>query len=205
MTDIYLPAMRHLVALRLRSEGLSQTKISSTLGVTQASVSLYLSAGPERAYGQLSRLSLTKPQAERDAAVLAAALEKGAAFAVGTLNRLWLGLLGGGSACPAHKAMYPGLADCDFCVKEYGGTRGSLSKVISEVAEAAALLEASSEFIGVMPEVSVNIACAIPAPLPPATSWRSRGGSYGSGGGPGPCSPRRRGRPPTCPRCSSSR
>ncbi len=45
MVDSFLPAMREAVAKRLSEEGLSQGKIAGLLGVTQASVSLYLKSG----------------------------------------------------------------------------------------------------------------------------------------------------------------
>ena len=59
MTQAFLPAMRQLVAIRLHSEGLSQSRISGLLGITQASVSLYLSASPGRSYSTLSELGLS--------------------------------------------------------------------------------------------------------------------------------------------------
>ena len=167
MTGVFLPAMRQLVAARLRLSGLSQSKIASMLGVTQASVSLYLAADPEKVYGQLSRLELSKAEADRDSAVLAADVAKGAAHGVETMNRIWTGLLGTGAACSAHREMYPSLAGCDLCVKLYGGRQGSMGQVIAEVADAARMLEDSPEFIRVMPEVSVNIACAVPGASTP--------------------------------------
>ncbi len=167
MTGIFLPAMRHLVAIQLRTRGLSQNKISSMLGVTQASVSLYLSAGPTRAYDELSKFSIDKTRAERDSTLLADDLTRGAVHGVETLNRIWTGLLGAGAICPAHRDLHPQLVDCDFCIKEYGGRQGSLAEVISEVAAAAGLLEESPGFIEVMPEVSVNIAYAAPGASTP--------------------------------------
>jgi len=167
MTGVFLPAMRHLVAIRLRSKGLSQNKISSVLGVTQASVSLYLSSDPERAYGMLSRLSIPRSRADMDSALLAEDIARGPVHGVRTLNRIWTGVLGSGAACAAHREMYPSLADCDFCIREYGAKQGSLSEVVSEVAEAARMLEDSPEFIKIMPEVSVNIACAAPGATTP--------------------------------------
>ena len=167
MTGSFLPAMRHLVAIRLRARGLSQTKISSLLGVTQASVSLYLSTDPAKAYGQLSSFSMTRERAERDAAALADDLGRGPVSGLRTLNRIWTGLLGAGSACAPHRALYPFLADCDFCMGEYGGRVGAMSRVVSEVEEAVRLLEGSQEFTEVMPEVSVNIASAAPGASAP--------------------------------------
>jgi XRE family transcriptional regulator, thiamine biosynthesis regulator len=169
MTGGFLPAMRHLVAVRLRARGLSQSKISSLLGVTQASVSLYLSADPAKAYRVLTKLSVNREQADMDSSLLAEDLSKGvgAARGVATLERIWTALLGTGGACQAHREMYPSLADCDFCIKEYGGRQGSTAEAISEVADAARMLEDSPEFIRVMPEVSVNIACAAPGASTP--------------------------------------
>ena len=161
MTDLFLPAMRDLVARRLRSKGLSQNTVSSLLGVTQASVSLYLTGDRAKAYDTLARLSITRGKADEYSALLADDLARGAVHGVGTLARLWTGLLGSGSACAAHREMYPLLSECDYCIKEYGGRHGSMTEVISEVARAARLIEDSPEFIDVMPEVSVNIACAV--------------------------------------------
>jgi len=160
MAGTFLPGMRHLVSLRLRAKGLSQSRISSLLGVTQASVSLYLSADPRKAYGQLSRLSVTQEEADRDAVLLADALERSPVDGVRTLSGIWSALLGSGSACAEHRRLYPSLAGCEFCLQAYGGKRGAVAEAISEVGEAVSMLESSPEFVSIMPEVSVNLACA---------------------------------------------
>jgi len=160
MAQAFLPAMRHLVAARLRSRGLSQNRISSLLGVTQASVSLYLSSDHERAYRLLAMFSVSRSQADREADSLAGALLQSPIEGVKALNRVWIGLLGSGAVCPAHREMYPSLGDCDFCITEYGARAGKISEAVSEVAGAVKLLEDSPDFVSLMPEVSVNLACA---------------------------------------------
>jgi predicted fused transcriptional regulator/phosphomethylpyrimidine kinase/predicted transcriptional regulator len=160
MIQAFLPAMRQLVAIRLRSEGLSQNRISSLLGITQASVSNYLSSDPERAKSILAQFLVTGSDADRYSAVLAQDVKKDPVAAVRTLNEIWTGLLGKGAVCQSHRALYPSLADCDVCIREYGERGGTRSETISEVADAVRLLEASETFVSVMPEVSVNIACA---------------------------------------------
>ncbi len=160
MVQAFLPSMRQLVAYRLRSMGLSQSRISSALGVTQASVSLYLSSNPRRAYTALSRLSVSREEADRHAAALASAATRGAAEGVEALSNVWGDLLGSGAVCPAHREVYPLLSNCDVCIREYGGRRGVRSQTVSEVTEAVKMLEGSPKFVAVMPEVSVNIACA---------------------------------------------
>jgi predicted fused transcriptional regulator/phosphomethylpyrimidine kinase/predicted transcriptional regulator len=139
---------------------LSQSRIAALLGTTQASVSIYLSSPPERAYKSLSRLSVSGADANRYVTQLAAAVQTNAVDGVKTLNSIWTGLLGSGAACPAHRELYPSLSDCDMCIKEYGQRRGARSQAISEVADAVHMLEGSTKFVTVMPEVSVNIACA---------------------------------------------
>lgn len=152
--------MRQLVSGVLDSQGFSQSKISTMLGVTQASVSLYLKADTSRAYAALSELSVSRTEADRYAAQLAAAVNRNAVDGVRALNTVWTELLGSGSVCPAHRAAYPYLADCDVCIKEYGQRGGARSLTITEVADAVKMLEDSPKFVAVMPEVSVNIACA---------------------------------------------
>jgi predicted fused transcriptional regulator/phosphomethylpyrimidine kinase/predicted transcriptional regulator len=161
MVDEFLPAMRQLVARSLRAQGLSQNRISSLLGMTQASVSLYLSSDSTRSYSALSGLSLSAEEADRYAALLAEDAKRNAVDAVGTLSKVWTGLLGRGAVCPRHRSMYPALADCDVCIMEYGKDGSALSEAVSEVAEAIQRLEATSGFVSVMPEVSVNLALAV--------------------------------------------
>jgi XRE family transcriptional regulator, thiamine biosynthesis regulator len=122
-------------------------------------VSLYLSSGLERAYNSLARCSITRRQADRDSEELADALQRGPLDGMKALNRIWTSLLGSGAVCAAHREMYPSLSECDFCIKEYGG-RGRISETISDVSAAVRVLEASRDFVAVMPEVSVNLACA---------------------------------------------
>ena len=160
MSQAYLPAMRQLVAARLRSQGLSQSRISGLLGTTQASVSHYLSASPTRAYALLSKFSMSEEEADAKAALLADAVRAGPADGVGALYSVWTALLGSGAACGYHRELYPSLADCDVCIRELGGRGASRSDLVAEVAQAVALIEESPHFVKVMPEVSVNIAFA---------------------------------------------
>lgn len=160
MAQVFLPAMRQLVAIRLSSQGLRQRPISIMLGMTQASVSHYLSSGPQKAYLLLSRFEVSREEADRYSSRLADAIRKSAVEGVTSLNSIWTGLLGSGSVCRPHRELYPFLADCDMCIKEYGRLGGARAEAIAEVAEAVKMLEESPVFVRVMPEVSVNIAYA---------------------------------------------
>ncbi len=160
MVGEFLPSMRLLVAKELRGQGFSQSRIASVLGVTQASVSLYLGTDSEKAYLTLARLNLPRAEAERDTSLLIDALRTGPVDGVKTLHSIWTGLLGSGSVCPAHREIYPSLAGCEFCIQEYGKRPGEVPSAVAEVTAAVRILERSRHFIRVMPEVSVNIACA---------------------------------------------
>jgi predicted fused transcriptional regulator/phosphomethylpyrimidine kinase/predicted transcriptional regulator len=152
--------MRQLVAKKLRSEGLSQSRISAMLGVTQASVSMYLSSKPERAYAELATLSIEREAADRNATLLAEDIKRSAVYGVETLGALWRSMLGKGMVCDAHRKLYPALSQCDVCIKEYGERGGDKTGAIAHVSEAVRLLESSKAFASVMPEVSVNLAYA---------------------------------------------
>jgi len=158
MVQQFLPAMRLLVARSLLKQGLPQTRVSSMMGITQASVSHYGTSVPGKAYSALQRFSLSRADADRYAALLGEDLRRDPSRAVGTLMTIWTGVLGRGAACSAHREEYPSLAGCEVCLKVFGET-GPRTEAIARVAEAVRLLESSPAFVRVMPEVSVNLAC----------------------------------------------
>ena len=65
MMEAFLPSMRALVARRLSEEGDSQGKISRLLGITQASVSNYLSADLREIYSKLSSIGISPEEGEK--------------------------------------------------------------------------------------------------------------------------------------------
>jgi len=159
MVDSFLPAMREAVARRLAEEGLSQGKIAGLMGVTQASVSLYLKS-EGRSAELLRGLEISDEEGQLYASLLAEDLKKNPVYAVNTLYSLWSDILGRGSMCGPHRSLYPQLAQCDVCIKAFGGRETRSGDAIEHVAEAVRMVEGSSEFVGIMPEVSVNIAYA---------------------------------------------
>ena len=160
MVDSFLPSMRALVARRLKKDGLSQGKIASLLGLTQASVSSYLSSSAVKQTAFLSGLGVSGEEAETYAALLAEDLKNNPTYAVATLYLIWSRLLGGGDACAAHRSEYPFLATCEVCMKVFGPERGHTEGAVEHVEGALRSIEGSSIFVRVMPEVSVNVAYA---------------------------------------------
>ncbi|MDA4115502.1 MAG: hypothetical protein OK442_02970 [Thaumarchaeota archaeon] len=158
MVDSFLPSMRALVARRLKEDGLSQGKIASLLGLTQASVSSYLSTAPAKQTAALSSLGVTEEEAETYAALLAEDLKNNPTYAVATLYSIWNRLIGGGHACSLHRSEYPFLATCDVCMRVFGPQRGHAEGAVDHVESALRSIEGSSLFVRVMPEVSVNVA-----------------------------------------------
>jgi len=160
MVDTFLPSMRALVARRLKEDGLSQGRIASLLGLTQASVSSYLSTSNSRQAASLSSLGVTAEQAETYAALLAEDLKNNPTYAVATLYSIWSRLLGGGDACARHRSEYPFLATCEVCMKVFGPERGHAGGAVEHVESALRSIEGSSLFVHVMPAISVNVAYA---------------------------------------------
>jgi predicted fused transcriptional regulator/phosphomethylpyrimidine kinase/predicted transcriptional regulator len=160
MVDSFLPSMRALVARRLKEDGLSQGKIASLLGLTQASVSSYLSTSPSRQTAKLTSLGVNAEQAETYAALLAEDLKNNPAYAVATLYSIWSKIIGGGDACALHRREYPFLATCELCLKVFGPKKGHAEGAVEQVESALRSVEGSSLFVRVMPEISVNLAYA---------------------------------------------
>src|SRR5438132_12247023 len=96
MMEVFLPSMRALVARQLNAEGDSQGKISRLLGITQASVSNYLSADLHEVYSKLSSIGITPEEGERYGSLLAEDVKKSPVYAVSTLYSIWSIILGKG-------------------------------------------------------------------------------------------------------------
>src|ERR1700730_10309886 len=160
MVDSFLPAMRALVARRLKEDGLSQGKIASLLGLTQASVSFYLSNSIGKRTSALASLGVTMEEADTYAALLAEDLKNNPVYAVATLYSIWNKLIGGGNACAYHRSELPFLATCEVCLKTFGSEKARGEGDVQHVEGAVRLIEGSSTFVQVMPEISVNIAFA---------------------------------------------
>jgi XRE family transcriptional regulator, thiamine biosynthesis regulator len=160
MVDSFLPSMRALVARRLSDDGLSQGRIANLLGLTQASVSTYLSRPDTKHLSSLSRLGVDAEEASAYAALRAEDLKNNPTFAVATLYSIWNRILGEGDACAAHRSEYPFLATCEVCIKVFGSARGHEDAAILHLESALRSIEGSSLFVHVMPEISVNIAYA---------------------------------------------
>ncbi|MBI3859282.1 MAG: hypothetical protein HY296_03450 [Thaumarchaeota archaeon] len=161
MVKDFLPSVRLVVSKNLRTKGVSQSKIASMLGVTQASVSFYLGSGTAKAYASLGSLGIEQEEADRYSSLIAEDVKRNPVDGVQTLMALWTGMLGRGAVCPRHREMYPSLAECDVCIRQYGGSVGGSAGAAEDVARAVATLEASDQFTKVMPEVSVNVACVV--------------------------------------------
>jgi predicted fused transcriptional regulator/phosphomethylpyrimidine kinase/predicted transcriptional regulator len=159
MVDSFLPAMREAVAKKLVGEGYSQGRVAALLGVTQASVSLYVKFGG-RSSSLLARLGISEEQGALYASLLAEDLKKSPVYAVNTLYSLWSDALGRGALCGSHRKEYPALSECSMCVVKFGPQLEPSGDAVEQVASAVRVLEGSSAFVSVMPEVSVNIAYA---------------------------------------------
>ncbi len=158
MVESFLPAMRMLVTMRLRKEGYSQGKIASLLGITQASVSFYLSGKSSKPLSMVSTLGLSQEEAERYAGLLTEDVKKNPVYAVGTLYSIWTDLLGRGIMCDSHRKSYPLLAHCDVCMRTFGQREDKGDEAIKHVSDAVSILESSGTFVHIMPQISVNIA-----------------------------------------------
>lgn len=163
MTKHLLPALRGLVTHKLREIDHSQSKIAAMLGITQASVSLYLTQDPSFYRKKMREIGVEDSNTDRYVEMLFEDLIRGRVEAIYTISSIWRNLLASGLLCPTHKKEASILEDCDVCMRLYGPVQTDLQKdeVLREVKRAARIVEESLHFQYVMPEVSVNIVMAV--------------------------------------------
>ncbi|MFQ6135430.1 MAG: thiamine-phosphate synthase family protein [Nitrososphaerales archaeon] len=163
MTKHLLPALRGLVTHTLREKGYSQSRIAGLLGITQASVSLYLARKSSFYREKIRIIGVEDSDTDRYVETLFEDLIRGRVEAIYTLSSIWRNLLASGLLCPTHKKEASILEDCDVCMRLYSPIQADLQKteVPREVERAAKMVEDSSLFQYVMPEVSVNIVMAV--------------------------------------------
>jgi predicted fused transcriptional regulator/phosphomethylpyrimidine kinase/predicted transcriptional regulator len=163
MTKHILPALRGLITHTLTEKEYSQSRIAIILGITQASVSLYLSNEPSFYKEKMREIGVKDSDTDRYVEMLFEDLLRGRVEAIYTISSIWRNLLASGLLCPAHKREASILEDCDVCMRLYGPLQGDAQKneVLREVERAAKMVEDSPFFQYVMPEVSVNTVMAL--------------------------------------------
>ncbi len=159
MTKYLLPALRGLLTRRLYEKGYSQSRIASLLGITQASVSIYLSSQPAVYIEKTRELGISDEETNRYVEMLSEDVVRGKVEAIYTLSSLWRNLLAAGTICPIHRQESTILEECDVCMRLYSPAQTDVRKteVLREVERAAMIVKDSTFFSAIMPEVSVNI------------------------------------------------
>jgi len=156
----FLPAVRTQLAQSLKKKGYSQLEIASRLDVTQAAVSKYLNQSSPQTelseeIGQLvERLSDMIQNPETKSSAIVKELCSACMF-----SRL------GSSLCKMHQNNVSTLKteNCQICSQLIGGSDDNLSEraeVISDMQDALRIIENSSSFERIVPQVRANlVAC----------------------------------------------
>ena len=159
MVDVFLPAVRGLVAHELSSRGVGQTKIAAALWVTQASVSQYLFRNPEEYMKKIEGLGVDRSTIEAYVGLLSEDVMKSPVDSVLTLYSLWRGLMATGKIRHSHVQGITVSTQCEVCETLFGVPRLEVerSRVLIELEAAVRRIESSSDFGSVMPHVGVNL------------------------------------------------
>ncbi|MDG6934055.1 MAG: hypothetical protein JRN68_05105 [Nitrososphaerota archaeon] len=157
----YLPWMKGLISIDLSTKGLSQSNISSLIGVTQPSVNYYLKKQRQDYLRKLERIGLSdstiKDQEQRFIEALLADTKDRPAKVIQTV----VDALVSGELCDYHRKTYNVPVDCDACMRLWGsGTSTDRSSVVQELGRAVELLEHSEYFVHLIPEVHSNFVLA---------------------------------------------
>lgn len=157
MVKIFLPSIRAIVAKKLSTKKLSETKISKILGITQASVSMYLNSDYSKYFDKLKLIGIEKEEADRFTDTLTEILIEDGKITLNYMMEFWQKKLASGAVCPYHVRLYPVLKGCDYCIKLYSTFREELERIKEEVKEAVKILENSKYFTSLIPQVYSNL------------------------------------------------
>ncbi len=157
----FLPAMRGLVALELRKGGMSQSRIAALLGITQAAVSLYLSKDANYYKKRLQSIGIPLDEVDNLVKLISNDILEGAVKANEIFYAFWKEILSKGLLCKYHRNMYPSLSECHVCLKAPTYPSVEHIEVLRDLEHALYMLEGSSYFVKLIPEVAVNIAVSL--------------------------------------------
>ena len=162
VVDEVLPTLRAMLARELADNGLTQQEVASHLGVTQAAVSSYLSAEPDRT-GPIAG----NPRAQATVERIADGLARGTMDDYDALAEV-LDLIetfeDRGPICELHEDVMPVLQgmSCDLCVRGTDQDREMERKTLANVRRGARLLSTADGVAAVIPNVGTNIGMALP-------------------------------------------
>lgn len=158
MGKVVLPALRGVVAHELQSQGYSQLKIASFLGVSQSAISQMLSKPRETHVKTLLNVGIGQEELKTLVKLLAEDVPRDQVRATLTLYSFWMDFLSRGAVCGYHKRIYRQLDSCDICISGKTSVEDPDRKEILERLEKAVrLVEGARYFVNVMPQVAVNI------------------------------------------------
>lgn len=159
MTKTFLPAVRGLVAHRLKKLGRGQTSIAKFLGITQSAVSQMLAVDEKRFVERLEQLGVGAGEASLLVDTLSDEVVSNPVRATEILYGFWLEMLSKGRFCDYHRKTYPQLANCEICIgrvfiTESDEERSSILKSLEKIVKK---LESISAFSKLIPEVGTNV------------------------------------------------
>ena len=168
MVNDFLPNMRGLVSHELSQREVSQNRIASLLGITQARVSHYLSERREMYESNLVRdFEISRQDLQAYSKILADDVSRGSSEGTFTLYSIWKNILFSGAACAVHRRTSFVSADCSICMELHRPSaiegpdeekKITDNYILKDLAAAVSLVEKSIDFPLVIPEVSVNMA-----------------------------------------------
>ena len=155
----FLPALRGLMAHELRNRGLSQSRIASLLGVSQAAVSQILSKDQSEYKRRIEAIGFGDGEVDALIRILVNDSVSDPILATQMIHHFWHDALERGAICGYHRKLYPQLMACSICLRKEDMDI-EVKETVKRVEEAVGLLESSSYVAYVVPEVAMNIAQA---------------------------------------------
>jgi len=156
----FLPNVRILLTHELNSKGFTQVKIANILGITQARVNAYLKMKREKALKIINRLGFNSFEVETLIKNLTNEKEIDKNIVLRVIYYYWKQQVSQGLLCKYHILKSNIEQTCNICLTNID--LNEKFKMVEEIKKAAKLIENSTFFHFVMPQVNTNLAYALP-------------------------------------------
>jgi Uncharacterized conserved protein len=159
-----LPKLKFLLTIRLYEKGFTQGKLSKILGISQPLVNNYLKLrirGEYETFEELEKIGIKKKDIEELVNYIVEEKVSDSITLIRILENFWKNMISSGAICAYHIKVAHLDPRCDVClIKKFQPQ--NKKDMIEEIKNALKILEKSSEFHHIVPEINTNIAYALP-------------------------------------------
>ena len=159
-----LPRLKFLLTVRLYDKGYTQNKLSKILVISQPMINNYLklrTRGEYEFFEELEKIGVKRRDIEELVDYIAEEKVSDNVTLIRILENFWRNLVSSGAICSYHIKIANLNPECDVCLAKKIQPQNK-EEMVEEIKTALKILENSTEFHRIVPEINTNIAYSLP-------------------------------------------